>query len=59
MTFLNADFSGGALRILGADETLDIVPQAGTLVAFSADALHEVMPVISGVRDTVVDWFYR
>ena len=38
--------------------TLDIVPRAGTLVAFLARQWHEVTPVTAGTRDVVVDWNY-
>jgi predicted 2-oxoglutarate/Fe(II)-dependent dioxygenase YbiX len=57
--FLNDDFDGGALRLLraGGGRPLTIKPRAGTLVAFDAATLHEVLPVTSGVRETVVDWF--
>ena len=48
---------GGALRIYGPS-LQDIQPVAGTLVAFPATWLHEVLPVTGGVRDVVVDWFY-
>jgi predicted 2-oxoglutarate/Fe(II)-dependent dioxygenase YbiX len=33
------------------------VPTRGTLVAFPADMLHEVTPVVEGTRNAVVDWF--
>lgn len=56
--FLNDRFGGGVLRIFGDEGTHDIVPEQGTLAAFSAMTLHEVAPVIEGTRDTVVDWFY-
>ena len=36
---------------------IEIVPRRGMLVAFPADIVHEVSPVIEGHRDTVVDWF--
>ena len=36
----------------------DIVPRAGTLVAFPATVLHEVTRVEDAIRDAVVDWFY-
>ncbi len=54
---------GGALRLHGVDAAgqpiiADIPPAAGTLVAFRSDVLHEVLPVIAGVRDAIVDWFY-
>jgi len=54
----DGDFEGGALRLLGPDDALDVLPEAGTLVAFPADVLHEVTEVRGGTRDTVVDWFY-
>jgi predicted 2-oxoglutarate/Fe(II)-dependent dioxygenase YbiX len=52
-------FSGGILRLFpdGEDEPIDIIPKRGMLVAFSADTPHEVTPVITGHRDTIVDWF--
>jgi predicted 2-oxoglutarate/Fe(II)-dependent dioxygenase YbiX len=53
-------FSGGVLRVYGDGDSatpVDIVPTRGTLVAFPADTLHEVTPVLDGTRDTVVDWF--
>jgi predicted 2-oxoglutarate/Fe(II)-dependent dioxygenase YbiX len=51
-------FGGGVLRLMpdGA-EPIDIVPRRGLLVAFPAETVHEVLPVIDGHRDTVVDWF--
>jgi predicted 2-oxoglutarate/Fe(II)-dependent dioxygenase YbiX len=48
---------GGALRIYQPGP-FDIAPKAGTLVAFPSDVPHEVLPVTSGVRDVVVDWFF-
>lgn len=51
-------FSGGVLRLLpDGDESIDIVPRRGLLIAFPADTIHEVLPVTEGHRDTVVDWF--
>jgi predicted 2-oxoglutarate/Fe(II)-dependent dioxygenase YbiX len=47
---------GGVLRLL--DDNVDVRPAEGSLVAFSADTLHEVAPVEAGTRDVVVDWFY-
>lgn len=57
LTTSGIESEGGALRIYGPD-AFDIVPAAGTLVAFPADVPHEVLPVTAGVRDVVVDWFY-
>lgn len=52
-------FSGGVLRLFPDDgDPIDIIPKGGTLVAFPAEMTHEVTPVISGRRDTIVDWFF-
>jgi predicted 2-oxoglutarate/Fe(II)-dependent dioxygenase YbiX len=56
--FLN-HAEGGVLRLHGEDDSaVEIAPVEGTLVAFPATWLHEVLPVTAGVRDTIVDWFY-
>jgi predicted 2-oxoglutarate/Fe(II)-dependent dioxygenase YbiX len=56
------DCEGGALRLSPETEPggrpLDVVPRRGTLVAFPADMLHEVLPVSAGTRDVVIDRFY-
>jgi len=57
LTSAGEECEGGALRIY-QPEAFEIVPRAGTLVAFPADLPHEVLPVTAGVRDVVVDWFY-
>ena len=51
-------FSGGMLRLFIGDSPVEVQPQAGLLVAFPADALHEVTLVSGGTRDAIVDWFY-
>ena len=67
VVFLNAsraadatgEFDGGVLRLLSEQgEAEDVVPRAGTLVAFPATMPHEVTTVVGGVRDAAVDWFY-
>jgi predicted 2-oxoglutarate/Fe(II)-dependent dioxygenase YbiX len=52
-------FNGGALRLFPDSglTAVEIVPKRGMIVAFPADTVHEVAPVIDGHRDTVVDWF--
>ena len=55
-------FGGGELRLYRdvpdhEQNLLVIVPRCGTLVAFPARCLHEVLPVTRGTRDAVVDWF--
>jgi predicted 2-oxoglutarate/Fe(II)-dependent dioxygenase YbiX len=52
------EFSGGVLRLFLPQQDLDVSPQAGLLIAFPADVLHEVTEVRGGTRDTIVDWFY-
>ena len=53
-------FQGGALRLYpgAAEDPLDVRPQTGLLIAFPADMPHEALPVVRGVRDVVVDWYY-
>lgn len=54
-------FEGGTLRLLPEEPGLvpfDVQPREGTLVAFRADALHEVTVVERGTRDVIVDWYY-
>lgn len=57
-------YAGGQLRFYGllgegplADLGLDAEPEAGTVVAFPSTVLHEVAPVSSGVRCSIVTWF--
>jgi len=52
------EFDGGVLRLFLPDGDIDLTPDTGTLVAFSADVLHEVTEVRGGTRDAIVDWFY-
>ena len=52
------EFDGGILRLHLPQGTIDVVPEAGLLVAFPADVLHEVTEVRHGTRDTIVDWYY-
>ena len=57
LTSAGGQCEGGSLCVY-LPEMCDIPPRAGTLVAFPADVPHEVLPVTSGVRYVVVDWFY-
>jgi len=57
-------FGGGSLVFYGlfkdpraAQVGLPLAPEAGLLVAFPSDLLHEVTPVTHGERYTVVTWF--
>lgn len=73
VVFLNAmspdpgpgEYAGGALTFYGVvndpgwrDYGFALDPTPGLLVAFPSDVLHEVMPVLTGERYTVVDWFH-
>lgn len=55
---LEGEFGGGVLRLHLPRGRIDVVPDAGLLVAFPADVLHEVSEVFDGTRDTIVDWYY-
>jgi PKHD-type hydroxylase len=62
--FLNADYEGGALTLYGLIDApawktfgFAIEPSPGLLVAFPSHVVHEVTPVTSGDRFTIVDWF--
>lgn len=62
--FLNDDFAGGALTLYGLlddprarDLGFPLQPEAGLVVAFRAQTPHEVMPVTSGDRVSVVTFF--
>lgn len=57
-------FSGGYLNFYGKDYSLADHPcdfslggETGLLVAFSADMVHEVVPVTRGQRFTIISWF--
>lgn len=58
VVFLNAGFEGGLLRLFAEGGTIEVRPEEGLLVAFSADVLHDVTIVRGGPRDAIVDWFY-
>ena len=58
-------FSGGELLIfpeslddVAGSEAIRVVPCQGSLVAFHAETFHEVCPVVDGIRDVIVDWYY-
>jgi SM-20-related protein len=50
----------GVIRQPGCEKYgIDLNGRAGLLVAFPSDVLHEVEPVTSGERFTIVTWYYR
>lgn len=59
--FLNDGYGGGALKFYGGVENkpleLALPARQGMLVGFRADWIHEVEPLTSGTRYTVVSWF--
>jgi SM-20-related protein len=57
VVFLNDSFSGGALSFYDATTTFALAGETGLLVAFRAETVHEVLPVTSGERFTVISWF--
>lgn len=57
-------YSGGSLILYGLIKQplwenygFNIQGKPGLLIAFAADAYHEVMPVTQGMRFTIVTWF--
>lgn len=57
-------YSGGALNLYDKDNLPPDGPgpsplfgETGLLVAFTAETMHEVAPVISGERFTIITWF--
>jgi SM-20-related protein len=54
-------YSGGELAFYEkkepAAEAFPLLGQTGLLVAFTADTYHEVLPVMSGDRFTIISWF--
>ncbi len=58
-------YEGGALTLFGLLDSRDdrnvglpVSGEAGALIAFPSDMLHEVTPITRGQRFTVVSWFY-
>ncbi len=50
-------FSGGSLSFYDSTTTFPLMGETGLLVAFRADTFHEVLPVTSGERFTIISWF--
>jgi predicted 2-oxoglutarate/Fe(II)-dependent dioxygenase YbiX len=57
-------YSGGALNLYDKNNMPPDGPapfpffgETGVLVAFRADTMHEVAPVASGERFTIISWF--
>lgn len=50
-------YSGGLLSFYDEHGMYGLPGETGLLVAFTADTLHEVSPVTSGERFTIISWF--
>jgi SM-20-related protein len=50
-------FSGGTLNFYDQNQTFALEGETGLLVAFTAETFHEVLPVTSGERFTIISWF--
>ena len=50
-------YSGGLLQFYDQQSTYGLPGETGLLVAFTAETLHEVSPVMSGERLTIISWF--
>lgn len=57
VVFLNDAYSGGALTFYDPTTTFALMGETGLMVAFRAETFHEVLPVTSGERFTVISWF--
>jgi SM-20-related protein len=57
VVFLNDSFSGGSLHFYDPATTFALMGETGLLVAFKAETFHEVLPVTSGERFTIISWF--
>lgn len=51
-----SEYEGGNLQILVSGEPINVKKQRGLLVAFPSWTLHQVTPVVSGTRQTLVTW---
>jgi SM-20-related protein len=58
-------YEGGALTLFGLLDPdddrsvgLPVTGEAGALIGFPSDMLHEVTPITRGQRYTIVSWFY-
>jgi SM-20-related protein len=50
-------YSGGLLNFYDENNTFGLTGETGLLVAFTADTFHEVSPVTSGERFTIISFF--
>ena len=51
-----ADYTGGELRISMGENHETVINQRGTAIFFPSYCIHEVTPVLTGTRLTLVTW---
>ena len=50
-------YTGGTLNFYDQTKEFGLEGETGLLVAFTSDTFHEVIPVTSGERFTIITWF--
>lgn len=50
------DYEGGDMELLAGPEIVTAPRRLGTAVVFPSFVMHRVMPVVSGVRRSIVSW---
>lgn len=50
------DYEGGDLRLYGGDDYDTAPKKQGTIIGFPSYVLHEITPVTSGIRYSLVGW---
>lgn len=50
-------YTGGTLNFYDQTKEFGLHGETGLLVAFTSDTFHEVLPVTSGERFTIITWF--
>jgi PKHD-type hydroxylase len=50
------DYEGGELQLLTRKEPISVQKKRGLITVFPAWTLHQVTPVVSGTRQTLVTW---
>jgi len=50
-------YTGGTLNFYDQTKEYGLAGETGLLVAFTSDTFHEVLPVASGERFTIITWF--
>src|SRR5690242_5995565 len=59
--FLNRetiDYEGGTLAVGNVADPVRIIGETGKVVAFRSETMHEVKPLKSGERYSIVSWYF-